>query len=49
MPKGHEMMGDVYWQEENVELALSFYEKALLIAQSKSLGEKIKKIRESIR
>jgi ATP-dependent Clp protease ATP-binding subunit ClpC len=46
--EGHEMMGDIYWQEENVELALSFYEKALLIAQSKSLGEKIKKIRESL-
>jgi ATP-dependent Clp protease ATP-binding subunit ClpA len=46
--EGHEMMGDVYWQEENVELALSFYEKALLIAQSKSLGEKIKKIRETV-
>jgi ATP-dependent Clp protease ATP-binding subunit ClpA len=46
--EGHEMMGDVYWQEENVELALSFYEKALLIAQSKSLAEKIKKIRETI-
>ena len=46
--EGHEMMGDVYWQEENVELALSFYEKALLIAQSKNLGEKIKKIRESL-
>ncbi|MEI6613723.1 MAG: hypothetical protein WCL37_02385, partial [Chrysiogenales bacterium] len=46
--EGHEMIGDVYWQEENVELALSFYEKALLIAQSKSLGEKIKKIRETV-
>jgi ATP-dependent Clp protease ATP-binding subunit ClpC len=46
--EGHEMMGDVYWQEENVELALSFYEKALLIAQGKSLGEKIKKIRDSV-
>ncbi|MCX6558617.1 MAG: AAA family ATPase [Candidatus Aminicenantes bacterium] len=46
--EGHEMIGDVYWQEENVELALSFYEKALSIAQNKSLGEKIKKIREAI-
>jgi ATP-dependent Clp protease ATP-binding subunit ClpA len=46
--EGHEMIGDVYWQEENVELALSFYEKALVIAQSKNLAEKIKKIRESI-
>jgi ATP-dependent Clp protease ATP-binding subunit ClpA len=46
--EGHEMIGDVYWQEENVELALSFYEKALLIAQSKNLGDKIKKIRETI-
>ena len=46
--EGHEMMGDVYAKEENIELALNFYEKALLIAQRKSLGEKIKKIRESI-
>ena len=46
--EGHEMIGDVYWQEENVELALSFYEKALSIAQNKSLGDKIKKIREAI-
>lgn len=46
--EGHEMMGDVYAKEDNSELALNFYEKALLITQSKSLGEKIKKIRESI-
>ena len=46
--EGHEMMGDLYWQEENVDLALSFYEKALMITQSKSLGEKIKKIREAL-
>ena len=46
--EGHEMIGDVYWQEENGELALSFYEKALVIAQSKNLAEKIKKIRETI-
>jgi ATP-dependent Clp protease ATP-binding subunit ClpC len=46
--EGHEMMGDVYAKEENIELALNFYEKALLIAQSKSLGDKIKKIREII-
>ncbi len=46
--EGHEMMGDVYAKEENIELALNFYEKALLIAQSKGLGDKIKKIRESI-
>jgi ATP-dependent Clp protease ATP-binding subunit ClpC len=46
--EAHEMMGDIYWQEENVDLALSFYEKALMITQSKSLGEKIKKIRDSL-
>ena len=44
--EGHEMMGDVYAREENVELALNFYEKALLIAQSKVLGDKIKKARD---
>jgi ATP-dependent Clp protease ATP-binding subunit ClpC len=46
--EGHEMMGDVYAREENIELALNFYEKALLIAQSKNLGDKIKKLRETI-
>ena len=46
--EGHEMMGDVYAREENIELALNFYEKALLIAQSKILGEKIKKLRELV-
>ncbi len=44
--EGHELMGDVYAREENVELALNFYEKALLIAQSKSLADKIKKLRD---
>ena len=44
--EGHEMMGDVYAREENIELALNFYEKALLIAQSKGLGDKIKKVRD---
>jgi ATP-dependent Clp protease ATP-binding subunit ClpC len=44
--EGHEMMGDVYAREENVELALNFYEKALLIAQSKGLGDKIKRLRD---
>ncbi|MBN2347146.1 MAG: AAA family ATPase [Candidatus Aminicenantes bacterium] len=46
--EGHERMGDVYAAEENSELALSFYEKALLISQSKGLGEKIKKVRDII-
>lgn len=46
--EGHEMMGDVYAKEENIELALNFYEKALLLAQSKNLGDKIKKMRECI-
>ena len=43
---GHEWMGDVYAREDNPELALNFYEKALLIAQSRGLGEKIKKTRD---
>ncbi len=46
--EGHEMMGDVYAREENIDLALNFYEKALLITQSRGLGEKIKKIRELV-
>jgi ATP-dependent Clp protease ATP-binding subunit ClpC len=46
--QGHEMMGDVYARDENIELALSFYEKALLISQSRTLGEKIKKLRDTI-
>jgi len=44
--EGHELMGDVYAREENIELALNFYEKALLISQSKNLGDKIRKLRE---
>jgi ATP-dependent Clp protease ATP-binding subunit ClpC len=44
--EGHELMGDVYAKEENIELALNFYEKALLIAQSKNLGDKVRKLRE---
>ena len=44
--EGHELMGDVYAREENIELALNFYEKALLISQSKNLGDKINKLRE---
>ncbi len=44
--QGHEWMGDVYIREENFELALNFYEKALMISQSKTLGEKIKKVRD---
>ena len=46
--EGHEMMGDVYAREENFELALNFYEKALLISQGKDLNDKIKKIRELV-
>ena len=44
--EGHELMGDVYARDENIELALNFYEKALLISQSKALGDKIKKARD---
>ncbi len=44
--QGHEWMGDVYAREENLELALNFYEKALMISQSKTLGEKVKKARD---
>ena len=44
--QGHEWMGDVYAREENIELALNFYEKALMISQSKALGEKVKKARD---
>ncbi|MCU0236207.1 MAG: ATP-dependent Clp protease ATP-binding subunit [Acidobacteria bacterium] len=44
--EGHELMGDVYAREENIELALNFYEKALLISQSKGLADKIKKARD---
>ncbi len=46
--EGHELMGDVYQKEENLELALGFYEKALLINQNKGLSEKIKRLRETI-
>ena len=46
--EGHEIMGDVYNQEENHELALNFYEKVMELGPSKSLADKIKRTRESI-
>lgn len=46
--EGHEIMGDIYFKEENPELALSFYEKASLISQNRNVGEKTKKVKDVI-
>ena len=46
---GYEIMGDVYFKEENFELALNFYEKVLKINQSKVVSEKLKKVKDEIR
>ncbi len=46
--EGHEWMGDIYFREENYELALGFYEKAAQIRQNKILTEKTKKVKENI-
>ena len=44
---GYEILGDLYAKEENADLAVSFYEKALTIAQNRGAGEKLKHLREA--
>jgi len=46
--EGYEIMGDIYLKEENFDMALSFYEKVLKIAQNKRVSEKIKRVKETI-
>ncbi|MCK5057028.1 MAG: AAA family ATPase [Candidatus Aminicenantes bacterium] len=46
--EGYEVMGDIYLKEENFDMALSFYEKVLKIAQNKRVSEKIKRVKETI-
>jgi len=46
--EGHEIMGDLYGKEENWELALGFYEKALILNQKQTISEKIKKTRDAL-
>ena len=45
---GYEIMGDIYIKEEDFEMALNFYEKALRITQNKRVADKLKKVRDSI-
>jgi len=45
---GYELMGDVYLKEEDFEMSLNYFEKALKITQNKRIAEKLKKIRDSI-
>jgi ATP-dependent Clp protease ATP-binding subunit ClpC len=44
----YEIMGDIYFREENFEMALNFYEKVLMLTQNKRVAEKLKKVRDSI-
>jgi ATP-dependent Clp protease ATP-binding subunit ClpA len=45
---GHEIMGDMHLKEEDFEMGLNFYEKALKITQNKRVADKLKKVREII-
>jgi ATP-dependent Clp protease ATP-binding subunit ClpC len=45
---GYEIMGDIYIKEEDFEMALNFYEKALKITQNKRVADKLKKIRDNL-
>ncbi|MFC2145975.1 AAA family ATPase [Acidobacteriota bacterium] len=45
---GYEIMGDIHLKEEDFEMALNFYEKALKITQNKRVADKLKKVREVI-
>jgi hypothetical protein len=45
---GHEIMGDIHLKEEDFEMGLNFYEKALKITQNKRVADKLKKVREII-
>ena len=45
---GYEIMGDIYFKEENYELALNFYEKVLKLNQNKIVTAKMKKVKEII-
>lgn len=43
----YEIMGDIYLKEENLELALNFYEKVLMLTQNKRVAEKLKGVKEA--
>jgi len=45
---GYEIMGDIHLKEEDFEMALNFYEKALKITQNKRVADKLKKVRDII-
>lgn len=45
---GYEIMGDIYLNEENFDMALNFYEKVLKLTQSKRVAEKLKRVRDEI-
>ncbi|MCI0470246.1 MAG: AAA family ATPase [Candidatus Aminicenantes bacterium] len=47
-PDGYELMGDIYYKEENLDMALNFYEKVLKLAQNKRVTEKVKRVKEQI-
>lgn len=44
----YEIMGDIYLKEENLELALNFYEKVLMLTQNKRVAEKLKGVKDNL-
>ncbi|MCX6581699.1 MAG: ATP-dependent Clp protease ATP-binding subunit [Candidatus Aminicenantes bacterium] len=44
----YEIMGDIYLKEENLELALNFYEKVLILTQNKRVAEKLKGVKDAL-
>ena len=45
---GYEIMGDLHLKEEDFEVALNYFERAMKITQNKRVAEKLKKVRDAI-
>lgn len=46
--EGYEIMGDIYFKEEDYDMAQTFYEKVLKFTQNKRVGEKLKRVRDTL-
>lgn len=47
-PDGYKILGDIYFKEENYELAHNAYIKVLNLTQNKKVAEKVRSIKEEI-
>ncbi len=47
-PDGYKILGDIYFKEENYELAHNAYVKVLNLTQNKKVAEKVKTIKEEM-